>query len=450
VSALRGLSFVTTGLAILAAVSLALQLHLMDVAAHAQHLEAVVHDKTVGSAFLAALPYAVVDPQFGPPRSVHLAIVALGAVQTAIVYALYRALRDRAVPVFERAALAVVAAVMVAIALAAPALAGFDAYAYAGYAKLPHLADAYSPPATRLPGSFGIVNDVWGTPLVPSYYGPLWVALSRVVAGDAHSLGSAIFTFRLVEVGALAWIALVLAAWRRDALFVALFALNPAVYALYVANAHNDLLAVALIVSAVALSHRFPVAAAIAVAAAALVKVPFIAAALYVFAGRDSLRTRLAWVAFALFLAAGASWLFGGHAYAADLIARLHETNTGGRFYQLTARAVKIGLLVVAGTALVAAFVRGVAWQTAGWSFITLGSLTYPWYLIWALPYAALDRGALVAFLVLLPLVAAAMEPAFPHLGLGQLVMLIMLLAAGFEMLRRRPVNLARGWERTT
>lgn len=435
------------------AASLALQLHLIDVAAHAQHLETILANNTrVGPAFIAGLPYAVIDPQFGPPRSLHLAIVALGAVQAAIVYALYRALRDRAVPMMERAALAFVAVMMLAIALAAPAMSGFDAYAYAGYAKLPHLADAYSPPAARLAGSFGVVNDVWGSPLVPSYYGPLWVALSRVIAGGAQSVGSAIFAFRLVEVGAFAGIAVVLAAWRRDAMVVALFALNPAVYALYVANAHNDLLAVALIVSAVALSRRFPLAAAAAVAAAALIKVPFVAAALYVFAGRGALRARLGWVVVALGLAAAASLLFGGHAYAADLIARLHETTAGGgRISELTARAIKFGLLAVAGTALVAAFVRGVVWRTAGWSFITLGSLAYPWYLIWALPYAALERGALVAFLVLLPLVAAAMEPAFPHLGLGQAAMLVMLLAAGFELLRRKPVrvDVAPSGERT-
>ena len=448
-SALRRQSFITTGLAIFAAASLALELHLIDVAAHAQHLEAILHGKTVGPAFIAALPYPVVDPQFGPPRSVHVAIVALGAVQAAIVYALYRALRDRVVPVSERAVLVVVAAAMFAIALAAPAMAGFDAYAYAGYAKLPHLADAYSPPAMRLGGSFGIVNDVWGTPLVPSYYGPLWIAISKLVAGGAQSLGSAIFAFRLVEVGAFVWLAIVFAAWRRDAMFVALFALNPAVYGLYVANTHNDLVAVALIVSAVALAHRFPLVSAIAVAAAALIKVPFVAAALYVFAGRGSLSVRLGWVVLAVILAGAASLVFGGHAYAADLISRLHETNAGGRFFQVTARAVKFGLLLVAGTALVAAFVRGVAWRTAGWSFITLGSLAYPWYLIWALPYAALERRALVAFLVLLPLVAAAMEPAFPHLGLGQFAMLIMLLAAGFEMLRRKPVNVAQGWKRS-
>ncbi|MDQ6941133.1 MAG: hypothetical protein M3169_01300 [Candidatus Eremiobacteraeota bacterium] len=439
----------TTALAILAAASLALELHLVDVAAHAQQLESILHGRLVGAAFIAGLPYPVVDPQFGPPRSVHLAIVALGAVQAAIVFALYRALRDRAVPRLERAALGAVAAVMLAIALAAPAMAGFDAYAYAGYAKLPHFADAYAPPALRLGGSFGVVNDVWGTPLVPSYYGPLWIAISKVVAGGAQSLGSAIFAFRLVEVGALAWIAIVLGAWRRDALFVALFALNPAVYGLYVANAHNDLFAVALILTAVALSRRFPIVAAITVAAAASIKVPFVAAALYVFAGRGSQRTRLGWVVVAVILAAGISVVFGGHAYAADLISRLHETNAGGRFFQLTARAIKIGLLLVAGTALAAAFARGIAWRTAGWSFITLGSLAYPWYLIWALPYAALERGALVAFLVLLPFVAAVMEPAFTHLGLGQVAMLAMLLAAAFEMFRRQPVNVAQGWERS-
>ena len=176
------------------------------------------------------------------------------------------------------------------------ALTGFDTYAYAGYAKLPHLADAY-----RRRRCGWADRSAWSTTFgayrwSPCYYGPLWVALSRAVAGGAQSLGSAIFAFRVVEVGAFLWVAVVLAAWRKDAMLVALFALNPAVHGMYVANAHNDLLAVALILSAVALARRFPLAAALAVAAAALIKVPFVAAALYVFAGRGALRTRIAWV----------------------------------------------------------------------------------------------------------------------------------------------------------
>jgi hypothetical protein len=330
---------------------------------------------------------------------------------------------------------------MLLAALGAHAVSGFDTYAYAGYAQLPHLADAYTPPATRLPGTFGVVNDVWGTPLVPCYYGPLWVVLSQLVAGHAGSLGAAIFALRLLEVPALIAAALVLALWKRDVALVALLALNPAVYSLYVANAHNDMLAVALLLAATALARRFPIVAVLGVVAAALIKIPFAAAALYVFAGRGEVLRRLGWVALTAALAVGLSFAFGGKAYFEDLMMRVHQTTAGsGSLSVLTARAIKAGLVVVAVVAFATAFLRGAVWRKTGWSFITLGSLVYPWYLIWPLPYAALARRALAWFLVPLPFVAAAMEPAFPHLGLGQAMLLIMLVAAAYEMLRVRPL----------
>ncbi|MBV9439917.1 MAG: hypothetical protein JOZ24_08015, partial [Candidatus Eremiobacteraeota bacterium] len=238
--------------------------------------------------------------------------------------------------------------------------------------------------------------------------------------------------------------AAMLARRRRDAAFVALFALNPAIYALYVTNAHNDLFAVAFVFAATALARRFPGAAACAVAAAALIKITFVAAAPYVFAARLGARSRARWAVLAVSLGIGLSLLFGGSTYAADLLARLHQTAAPSSFvYVATARLIKVGLLSVAFVALAVALLRGAVWRTTGWSFIVLGSLTYPWYLVWTLPYAALRSDALVAFLVPLPLVAALMEPAFPHLGLGQLAMLFMLIAATYEVSTRRPLPAA-------
>jgi hypothetical protein len=46
--------------------------------------------------------------------------------------------------------------------------------------------------------------------------------------------------------------------------------------------------------------------------------------------------------------------------------------------------------------------------------------------------------------LILFPLAAALLENAFPHLGLGQLAMLVMLVAAAYEIVRgkARPAEL--------
>ncbi len=128
-----------------------------------------------------------------------------------------------------------------------------------------------------------------------------------------------------------------------------------------------------------------------------------------------------------------------------DLFARLHQTTSSTGLIYVTASIIKLGLAAVAAVALLAALWRALGWRTAGWSFVALGSIVYPWYLAWALPYAALVPRALPFFLVPLPFVAALMDPAFPHLGFGQLAMLGIVIVAAYEMLRRPPLAVERG-----
>jgi hypothetical protein len=192
-------------------------------------------------------------------------------------------------------------------------------------------------------------------------------------------------------------------------------------------------------VVALALVARFPFVAALLAGAAGLVKLPFAAMAFAVFAGRGAVARRAVWVAVALAVAAGGSLLLGGTEYAHDLAFRLHQTaGTHTSFTIFTGKAIRTGLLVVALVALGAAFARGLVWRSASWSFAALSSTVYPWYLAAALAYAVLERGALASFLILFPLAAALLENAFPHLGLGQVVMLVMLLSAAYEIVRRK------------
>jgi len=422
----------TAAAGVVLAATLALALHLVLVAARAQPLA------------MRGLPYAVVDASLGPPRWVLLALVAIAALQTAVLYALSRTLRRRGVSNAERAVLTLVALAMAAIALQSLALTSFDPYAYAGYAKLHGLAAAYTPPHARLPGTFAVVNTVWGSPLVPCYYGPLWIGVSTLVAGGATTVGAAIFAFRALEVAALVAVLALVAARTRDARLVALVAVNPGVYVLYVANAHNDLLAVAFLLAAVLAARRVPVVAAICVVAASLIKVPFAVFALYVFARLRARALRIAWAAVTIAAAAAVSFALGGAPYVRDLLARVHQTTSEAGLAFVTAETIKAGLAIVAVVALIAAVGRAVIWRAAGYAFTAFGSIVYPWYLIWALPYAALAPRALPAVLVPLPLVAALMEPAFPHVGFGQLAMLAILIVAAYEMLRRAPLRIER------
>jgi hypothetical protein len=323
-------------LAVAALLSLLGEQRLIDLAAHLEHAP--------------ALPIAVLDASFGPPQSLHVALVVLGAVQTLILWGVARTLRDDALGTVARIGIALVAAVMLAIALGATTITSFDPYAYAGYAKLASLHAAYAPPPERFAGAFGTINDAWGAPMVASYYGPLWIALDRLVAGGAPSLPAALLGLRLLETGAL------------------------------------GLLLVALVLLA--------------------------------------------------------SWALGGAAYFHDLFFRLGQVDATAAhgITALSARAIKLALALIAVVALVAAFARGVVWRSAGWSTIALSSMVYPWYLAWSIAYAALERVALVRLLVLFPLAAALLDVAFAPLGLGQLAMFAMLVAAVVEIARRRGV----------
>jgi hypothetical protein len=428
----------TVALAFVCVALLAVHLHLIDVATFAQR-GVIAHDpgtKLLGPDFYQTLPYPVLDNGFAPPTSVHLALIAIGVLETAVLFALYRVLRERPAVVLERAGLALAAAAMLLLALHARSLIGFDLYAYLGYAKLATLHAAYAPPPVRFPGAFGAINDIWGTPMVASYYGPLWIALDRLVASGASTLGGAVSSLRLLAVVPFAAIVVALAL-RGGAAFAALFALDPAVHVLFVTNGHNDLVGIALVLIALALAARSPLAAAVLVGAAGLVKLPFATGALFVFGGRGNVARRAVWVALALAVAAGGSLLLGGNEYVHDLMFRLHQVS---RIHitlaVITGKAIRAALLAVALFALGAAFARGIVWRSASWSFAALSSTVYPWYLAAALPYAALERGALASFLVLFPLAAALLENAFPHLGLGQLAMLVMLSCAAYEMVR--------------
>ena len=379
------------------------------------------------------LPYHVVDVVFAPPVWVHVALIATAVLQTLMLYALYRALRDRPAGLGERVALAVVAVAMIAIALDVRTVNGFDVYADVGYAKL-GLAHAYAPPATAFAPGFGAINAVWGTPMPPDALGPGWVALCAAVAGPAATLGGAIFALRVLEAVALLALIALLARRGASVALLALVALNPALYFAYVVNAHGDLFAATLLIGALA---ALPLLATLLVVCAALLKLPLILLAPLAFSARAPLRVRLIYVALAVLLALGASFWLGGRVYLDQVAAELHAAFVPADRAGVVATALRCGLLIVAAFALVNAFMRGVVRRAAAWSFVALTPLIGPASLAWALPYAALARPALIELLILLPLAAALLDASFGRAGLGALATAAMLIYAIIDRIRR-------------
>ncbi len=394
--------------------------------------------RPVTAALVRSLPYHVVDPVFAPPASLHAATIAIAVVQTLVLIVLYRALRDREVGTAERAALAVASLAMAVVALGARAIEGFDAYALAGYAKLGP-AHAYAPPAAPFTGAFAAVSAIWGVPMRPAVDGPGAIALLAPLIGHAQTLGAAIFTLRWWGVIALAAIVAILALRGAAPALLALVALNPALALVYVVDAH-DAVGPALALGALATAPAWPLAAALLVACAAVLHPPLAATALAVFAVAGNARRAIAYLALTVILAFAGIALLGGPVYLAGLGAQVRDALFAAPL--APGSLLRHAMLVVAAVALIVVFVRRVVWSRATWSLLALDGLVAPSSLLWPLPYAALARGASVELLVLLPLASALLDPAFTHVGLGQVAMAAMLVAAMVDFVRRRFVAL--------
>jgi len=433
--------WVTALLAAGAVALFALHQHVVDVAALAQHGVFIALDgRPMGPSFYLSIPYRVIDPEFGPPQSAHAALLVLALAECALLFALYRSLRDRAVAPSERVALGVAALAITALAMSARSVFGFDLYAYAGLAKL-GLAGAYAPPAVPFAGEFAAINRAWGLPMAPTPYGPLWVAVAHALAGGARSLASALLLLRVLALVPFVAIAAILL--RRGIVFAALFALDPSMQNLFVVNGHNDLAGVVLVLLALLVVAATPLGALLLTTAAGLVKVHLTGCALLVFAGRAPLARRAAWVVSAFVLVAADSVLLGGPNYIHEWFVLLRGNHAQHGIGSVTGNALRTILFFVAVAAALIAFLRQRIWRSGSWAFVALTSTVYPWYLASALPYASLERGALAAFLIGFPVVAGMLEFAFPHLGLGQVAMLGILIACAVQLARRdfKPID---------
>ena len=200
--------WLVTGCAALLVVATVAQLYVIALAARQQ---------VPLPAWRAALPLVPIDDS--PPLFGHTAAWigqspgALALFQTALLAALYAASRGRTL---SRAAWKAVAGAAAALALAAlftSALTSSDVYLYAGHGRLG--LSAYAPPAVRFPGEFGAIDDLRGTPIYPSLYGPLWLGVAAAVSFSVHGLTAQLYAFRLLGLAFLALCVALLAALRR-------------------------------------------------------------------------------------------------------------------------------------------------------------------------------------------------------------------------------------------
>jgi hypothetical protein len=251
-------------------------------------------------------------------------------------------------------------------------------------------------------------------------YGPLWIAVSKAALAAAPSLVAKLIVLRLVGLFAVAACIAMLARMRVPRPVIVLFAVNPAVYDLFVAEGHNDMLGVAFILAAALARRRSRLVAMALCVAAGCIKLPFILIAMLVFASEETLLARLGLGLASAALSLSVSFAWAGPWYLWAL-RRVYDAEGGAP------SAPQVALQVVMFFTGICAVV-GALWSrrfsaATPWFMPTFGRSPLPQYLAWGLPAVFLDPAPNWAFLAAMPLMAFLLDTAFAFTPLTTLVL---------------------------
>jgi len=364
---------------------------------------------------LYALQIWIVDvTSASGPHAVYAAtMIVCGALQSLALLWLFRALAAGESRGYAWIVSGVAAMVLLSVVNAVNT--DIDASAYIARAKLATWHDAYRPPPVSFHGNgFDVINVQWGPQLPGNVYGPLWLLVDRIVVRPAHTYASALLSLRLCNVILLLGLLAALRGLGQPRHVVALVALNPMLYFYYVVQAHNDLLAIVLVVAGTAIADRRPLLGALVASTAGLVKISFVALATFAYAGRRDLRSSL----LALGLSGGMVLLisatFGGSDYfEAMRVMGLKQIAARGSTAHLTTIVLHVAVAGIAAGALLWAFVRGRFAAPATYSYATISTIVYPWYLGWCIPYAVRASTFTAGFFISLPALGHLIDPHF-------------------------------------
>jgi hypothetical protein len=337
-------------------------------------------------------------------------MLILAALQSYALLALYRLQ-------VARNLLVAGCAVLLLLSLFAPALMSFDMYGYVRGAVLG--VASYTPADVPFSGDYHILN-LWFNGPIYTLYGPLWVVMAQAVTALAPTFFAKLVSFRIL--GVLLYIGFLagLRACGVKPRMMTIAALNPGLMLEYVANAHNDFIAIVLIVAAAAMVRARPLVGLGLVAVAGLVKLPYAIFGLPILAAIKPLWLRYTGVAAMLVVVVVVSWTGGGPAtvpvqlpvlgsisipaYISTLIGHV-----GGRPEDIIHRFAGLVALV----ALFAAMAGLRRFRTVPWLVPQIAAAVFAWYLVWGLPYALSRHRALSYLLVCFPLVVVLIESAF-------------------------------------
>jgi hypothetical protein len=345
-----------------------------------------------------AMPIPVIDDRGLPTANgdiVTAIMLILAALQSYALLALYRA-RCIARPLLWTGC-----AVLLALSLFAPALMSFDMYGYVRGAVLG--VSSYAPADIPFSGDYHILN-LWFAGPIYTLYGPLWIAMAQAVTFAAPTFFAKMVSFRVL--GVFLYVAFLagLRACGVKPRMMAVAALNPGLMLEYVANAHNDFIAIVVLVVAAAFVRARPLIGLGLIAVAGLVKLPYAIFGLPLLSRIRPVWLRFAAAAVMLAVVVAISWIGGGATYFSTVIGHI-----GARPEDIVHRIAGAAALL----AIFLALIGSRRYRATAWAMPQLAASVFAWYLVWGLPYALARHRTLSYLLVCFPLAVILLESAF-------------------------------------
>lgn len=354
------------------------------------------------------------------PKSSRPNIIAsiISVLQTVALFGILRSLPERNISKIAKGILFAACAAMVTLAVTTDTVTSADIYAYAAYSHL-SLAQAYAPVHNMFSSDFALLNTLpdhlWYAigpetrrGLEPAPYGPLWLGFAHLTLGWTQNLATTLYLSRVVNILAFVGCIFALRTLQLPGALIAMFALNPALIFHFIADGHNDIIAVALILFGFGAARTMPWLGTVIAAMAGLIKLPYLLPSILVARAFQQLSMKLlAGIAILVTVAAG-SWLWGGHAYLYGLTHHVQGNTTGETHFHWALHALFV-LADLIGVGFAVLFGR--YFSPITYMFPTLFAVVHPWYLMAGLPYALQNGGAaFTIFLLFLPLLSFEMD----------------------------------------
>ncbi len=377
------------------------------------------------AAWRVALPIPVIYFWTAHEGVLSAAFLALGTLQSIGLVALYRA-------VVPRAWLLSGAVVLIAMSVLAPVLSSFDLYGYVQNGLLGRA--AYAPPNVALPGEYHAI-DLWFHGPGVTLYGPLWIPIVQMVTGLGTTLLAKLLALRAFSM--CLWLALLvcLRALRFSRSVLVVTALNPALLLQFVANGHNDLIAIVLLTLGAFFASVYPAIAFALVALVGAFKLPYVVLGLPILAGVRPAWLRFVGIAVAVVGALAISWFGAGLPYVRVLAAHSGSFDAQTPVYAI---AFAGGLAAIAVAVLGGPRLRGSVWLLPAFGAFRQ-PFVLPWYCIFGFPYALARRSLMRYLLVCFPFVTALLLPEFRQVWTQYLVVpCVVVLSLGLVTRTRR------------